>query len=190
MSSIFLPTTHRRAALRGFWIVISLVIGLIIAVAIWGFNGPQPVGAGVLTAALLTSTVFAKEDFVWLLYEGWNRFLVQPFAGISRRLVTSLCYFIIFAAVGRAGAHFRKGGSRQGGSIWMKHDLQVPNALPAPATSDHRTSGQFQWIRYYLSWAGTSGNGWAITLLPFLLILRACSRPEAEQTIFDIYTLF
>lgn len=172
--------------LRSFWIVISFIAGLAVIVVTWSIGWPRPVGIGLLAGALLVTAVFFLERLIWLFYRGWNRFLVRPFAALAGLVVTRLCYFIVFAAVGRAGSRFPQAVSHPNAGFWIKRDLPDPRSVPGFVGA----SSGIGWVRNYLTWSFQSGNAWAATLLPFLMILRACSRPQADAAVFDIYTLF
>jgi hypothetical protein len=190
MSSIaLLPTTHRRAMLRGFWITISAIGGLMIGALAHLFGSSWAIGTGIFAAVLLLALVFIQEAFVWRLYRGWNRLLVRPFTAIVQHVITRLCYFIIFVAVGRAGSRLPVTASSSQNSFWTERDLQAQTDLGSASVRVGFVP-EHGWVRGYCSWARTSGNIWAIALLPFLMILRICSRPQAETAGFNIYTLF
>ena len=46
------------------------------------------------------------------------------------------------------------------------------------------------WLRGYLRWAFQSHNAWAVSLIPFLFMLRIVSTEEPTSSGANIYTLF
>jgi hypothetical protein len=187
--NILLPATHRRAMLRSFWLIICFLTGLVTAIVAWSLGWPWPVGIALSVGALLASLVLIQENVVWFFYRAWNVF-VKMFAAIARQIATWVCYFIVFGVVGRAGSHFPLIASRASGSFWIKRDLLAHNALRESPAANIGTPRRLGWIRDYFRWTIHSGNVWAITLLPFLVILQTCSKPQAETKEFNIYTLF
>jgi hypothetical protein len=185
-----LPATTRRATVRAFWLIISGMIGAAVAAmtAYWGAT--RPLEAGSVAAALLFGLVFARERLVWRLYKGWNQWLVYPFILMAREVVTRLCYFVVFVAVGSAGSRLSLGGSSASRSFWVARPLPDGAARRMSLGSDHAAGGRLGWVTNYLSWALRSGNAWAIVLLPFLAILAALSLPEERTVASNIYTLF
>jgi hypothetical protein len=186
--NITLPSTSRRAMLRSFWFVISVLSGLTVAIlAFW--LGPGMLWASVLMTVALAMLVFVKERFVWRLYGAWNSRLARPVSAILQRVVLRLCYFIVFTAVGRAGSRLPRAEREACASFWSPRSSLAAEAYRAPfaAVWEGRRGG---WVRQYLIWAFRSGNAWAVALLPYIVLLRLCSSPEEKGVAGNIYTLF
>jgi hypothetical protein len=175
--------------LRSFWLIICVLMALVTAIVAWSLGWPWPVGIALSVGALLASLVLIQENVVWFFYRAWNVF-VKMFAAISRQVATRVCYFIVFGVVGRAGSHFPLTASRASGSFWIKRDLLVHNVFRESLATNIGSPRRLDWIHDYFRWTIRSGNMWAITLLPFLVILWICSKPQAETKELNIYTLF
>jgi hypothetical protein len=105
-------------------------------------------------------------------------------------VLLGLCFYIVFVAVGRAGARLRLERPRPNGSLWIPRGdpaslgaARYPSPLAVPI---HRTG----LCGSLLSWAKSSGNLWACCLLPFLMLLRALEPESVDDVPTNIYTLF
>jgi hypothetical protein len=173
--------------LRSFWFVISFLSGLTVMLLAVCFGRLWLISAGALLTVLLGALVFVQERFIWRLYGAWNYRLAQPLSAVSRRFVLKLCYFVIFTAVGRTGSRLALTG--RGTSAWAPRSSLSPDAYFATFAGPGAASGG--WMRQYLRWAFHSGNSWAASLLPFIVLLRLFSSPTEEKPAeANIYTLF
>ena len=189
--SLAIPSTHRRATVRSFWLVISSFVGftLMILATVCGWS--SPIAIGLLSATVLGLLVFMQERLIRCIYEAWNPRLVYPYADIAQRILSRICYFVVFATVGRGGSKLVLTACPHLSSLWTNSSSQAW----ADPTGDRSKSGRsgrtrLEWVRGYISWSIHSGNAWALSLLPFLAILRFCSVPQQRAVQSNIYTLF
>ena len=110
MIPLTLPTEDRRNTLRSFWIVISLIFGTGLWLVGWLFDVPFSLTLGLIAGTACGLLVFAKQELVHRLYQAWNRRIVRPYANTASHVVMSICFFIIFVAVGKTGSRLRPGG--------------------------------------------------------------------------------
>jgi hypothetical protein len=188
MISVTLPSEDRRATLRGFWIVISLIFGAGLWLAGWLFEVPFSLTLGLIAGTACGLLVFVKPEFVRRLYKAWNRRIIRPYANAASRTVMNICFFIIFVAVGKTGSRFRPGG--RGVTSWERRSSLPAEAYGLPYVARGEGSAETGWIRGYISWAIRSGNAWSISLLPFLWFLRLLSNRAEKALEANIYTLF
>jgi len=166
--------------MRGFWVTLGMLAAVAPAVvaaatgAVWLAVAAAALGIAVASVSRL------HERVAWRVYRAWNPRLARPFNAAATRLVCWICFFIIFVAVGKAGTTLQLAkapGSRR--SMWRP--------VPGSTAAIHGT----HWISDYVGWAAHTGNVWAITLIPFLAVLRLIATPEDANTTFaNIYTLF
>jgi hypothetical protein len=188
MISLTLPPEDRRAVLRSFWIVISLILGTGLWLVGWWFQAPFPLTIGLIAGTVCALLVFVNQEFVRRLYHAWNRRIVRPYANLASRAVMRICFFIILLATGKTGSRFGLG--RHAVTSWERRSSLPAEAYGLPYAAQGEASAGTGWIRGYLSWAIRSGNGWSISLLPFLWFLRLLSYEEKKPFAANIYTLF
>ena len=188
MTPLTLPPEDRRTVVRTFWIVISLILGTALWLVGCWFQAPLPLAIGLTAGTASASLAFVNHEFARRLYRAWNRRFIRPFANTASRFVMGICFFIIFVATGAKGSRFRFGG--HAATTWERRGSLPDNAYGLPYVSEEGLPQGIGWMRAYLCWAIRSGNGWSITLLPFLWFLRLLSYEEKKPFAANIYTLF
>jgi hypothetical protein len=188
MVPLALPQNDRQIVVRSFWVVISLIGGVGAWLAGWFVQLPYPFALAALVTAALYLFVFWNEPFVHRLYHAWNNRIIIPVARIVGEIIMRLCLFVIFAATGRLGSSLRL--EPDASSIWENRSSLPRDAyiLPFPGVGGS-TRGR-GWIRAYVRWATQSRNMWALSLIPFLALLKALVREERPAVEGSIYTLF
>lgn len=170
-----------------FAVTVSLFLGVLLAVVLWWCDFVPwllcTVGcAGALLLAQLIAPPLAEA-----LYDLWNR-LARRCVRPLRIVIAGICYFVVVAVVGLAGARLEVRRNRQDPSQWR----------PKGTLRSHEYGSTFagegiagrSWIRSYLRWSVESGNLWAVTLLPFLVLLAWLGEEEEAEFPANIYTLF
>lgn len=185
---ISLPPRAGRFELRSFWLICAGVLaGAVLALG-WRFNIFFTISLGVIMATAFYAIVLAREPFARRLYHAWNRRLVHPLTSTAAYIVMGICFFIIFAITGRLGSRFYRKGNAD--TTWTPRDALPSDAYLLPFASQGELLRKARWIRGYIHWATRSGNAWALSLIPFLWLLRLLSSEERERTEGNIYTLF
>ncbi|HXF93351.1 MAG TPA: hypothetical protein VNK46_11395 [Nitrospiraceae bacterium] len=186
---MLLPLHPRRAWLQSFWIVMCSMIGLLAGGCLAARLGTPWIATGVLAGVLLSYLGFLVPTVARGPYRLWFR-VTDLYFRIVRLAVKAACFFLIFVIVGRRKSSLLFDRPTEMASIWGPR-----NTLP-DANYPHEYEGETggakprAWVSVYLSWARSTGNGWAIGLLPFLLLLSLLE-PEQERVFpAGIYTLF
>jgi hypothetical protein len=185
---ISLPINPRRLELRSFWLICSAFVATAVVVTGWRFNALLSLAFGVLVVVPICMIVIVREPFVLRLYQGWNNRLVRPVADFATYLVLGICFFIVFVITGALGSRLRLGGNAT--TMWERRSSLPGQAYNLPSANEGQLSMDAGWIRNYFSWAGRSNNFWAISLLPFLIVLRFISNERQQREESNIYTLF
>ena len=182
---ITLPTP-RRAQLRAFWLVQSACAAIVVASAGALLGGRRYLWLGFVAAVLFLLCGFRWPSFVARLYVAWER-SAEWYAKAARRLTLKICYYVVFAAVGRVGSRIERNSGNE--SLWVRRSTLAAEAyasqcdVPIPVFSR-------SWAISYLTWARASGNLWAAGLLPFLMLIAALDTQESNEYPVAIYTLF
>jgi hypothetical protein len=185
MSMITLPAP-RRAQLRAFWLLQSACATLLVTIAGGLLGGRRYLWLGIVAAVLFWLCGFWRPSVVASVYGAWER-CAEWYAKAARSLVLKICYYVVFAAVGRVGSRIERDSGN--GSLWLRRSTLPAEAyasqcdVPLPASSR-------SWAISYLAWARASGNFWAAGLLPFLILIAALDTSENNAYPAAIYTLF
>jgi hypothetical protein len=134
---------------------------------------------------------FWKEPLVRRVYAAWNNRILRPLGNLATIIVVQICRVLIFTATGRAGS--RAQIQALSASMWNKRAIERNNTSPVPfatATENGNIAPAQGWVGNYLQWATHTGNVWAISLIPFLWLLRMVSTEEPTTAAGNIYTLF
>jgi hypothetical protein len=187
MIPVFLPFDERRACVRGFWLSLcALLAGLFIVVAWWSHAIREGI-AGVVLAALLGSVPLVGEGFARRAYRAWNHWLVRPFAASAQRVVMATL-FLIVAIVSKM--EHRSHGAESSGTMWKLRGSLPASGYGALFAGGAGDAASGAWISDYVRWAQRTGNLWATSLLPLLILLKALGGEEETRSQENIYTLF
>jgi len=169
-----------------FWLVMSLAVGLLIAILLNVLSSRYWLTLGSMAVLLLAVPGLVKPEMVLLPYKIWNK-LATIFAKSARFYLMAVCFYIVFTAVGRTGSSLRLSQAEGEDSMWT----------PWEAGSYRRAQGvvldgstQKTWIPSVVEWTKPS-NWWVCCLLPFLFLISALDSQEEETGIVtSIYTLY
>jgi hypothetical protein len=187
---ITLPSRPRRAWLMGFWLAISVCSGLLIGLLLALLIAPQWFGLGGILMLVLACTGLLRRQAIRRAYAVWNR-LAHYFSRTVQLLLMGICFYIIFVAVGRTGSTLRLAHPPPTTSLWAPRGTLASSAYVSQYGARDGASLQKGWIATFLSWAVRSGNLWALSLLPFFILLSALQIDQEKNTFpASIYTLF
>jgi hypothetical protein len=185
---ITLLSPPRRAWVRSFWLAVSLGSGLLIGLLLALLLSPRWFGLGAMVALVL-----ALPRLLWaqtIAYKLWNR-LARYFGHAAHLWLIGICFAIIVVAVGRKGSSLRLVRPSSTASLWMPRGTMAPGAYISQYSAATARAPEKGWIAAFFSWAAQSGNLWALSLLPFFMLLSAL-RTDQRKSNFpaNIYTLF
>jgi hypothetical protein len=178
-----LTFSYRRAEVIAFWIVTTGVVWLTGALSAAAFEF-RPSWLWGLAFAI---TVIAPGAFWNPWFEAgigvWNG-AVRRAAPLLRQYALAVSYYTLFAAVGASRTAIVGG---KGSSRWVAQQRDALTTLDA----DPRGNGRAEWARAIGRLARVTGRGWAITLLPLVLMLRLLGYEEPKaETLSSSYTLY
>ena len=186
MNPLTLPLEERRALVRAFWLVAGIAAaGPLLLTATW-FWLPEPAVAGMALGAAGALMPYANAEFARRVYSAWNRWVVYPFGRLATGFALTLCFSVITAvSLLRPEPISVARGSE---ATWwtVRRSLDRSEYRQLFATGQPSTG---TWAVDYLRWAWQSGNQWAISLVPFLWLLKQMPREE-ERIVENVYTLF
>ena len=185
---ILLPRP-RRAALLSFWLGMSLCAGVLAGALLACLEVPRALNLGVLVGLGMALPGVACPAAINLPYRAWNKG-ARLFARAASFALLAIYFYVVLVAVGRGGTSLVLAPPSPRQSMWVPR-----GSLPTGAyVSQHAVAGNGRaskggwWT--VLAWGVRTGNVWACSLLP-VLVLLASLESEAEQDFpAGIYTLF
>jgi len=182
-----IPEQDRRIVQRSFWLLISLGVGTVAGLAGWLVH-TNPWICGLVGFLGAGSVGFANEHLLRRFYHAWNNRVIRPLSNIASAVILRICHVLVFTATGKTGSRLQV--NRDGMSLWTQRDPARHDTMALPFAADVNGSRPNGWIRTYLRWAIHTRNLWAVSLIPFLCMLRMVSTEEPAGAAGNIYTLF
>jgi hypothetical protein len=187
---ITLLSPPRRAWLMSFWLAISLGSGLLIGLLSALLISPRWFSVGVMLALILAVPGLRWPQAVARPYRMWNR-LAHYFGRGAHLCLMGICFAIIVVAVGRKGASLRLARPSATTSLWVPRETLAPSAYNSQYSTATAAAPEKGWIATFVAWAAQSGNVWALSLLPFFILLAALRTHQSKSPFpANIYTLF
>jgi hypothetical protein len=159
-----LTISLRRSEMTAFW----LLAAVIVAVGAWMALTMTSTWARVAWAAAAGGCILIPGAFwsVWFEFgvRGWNKG-VRLLTPVLRRYTLIVCYYLFFGSVSRVGSSLDVVPQRAQSSKWTPR-------TPSDAASRRRASKSNRAYWAEVLAATRTGRGWAIFLLPFVLLLR------------------
>ncbi|MEE9569586.1 MAG: hypothetical protein V3W37_09385 [Candidatus Binatia bacterium] len=184
-----LPYPRRSAWLKGFSVVISTFSGALIGVISWLLGFLPLFGVGVFLAIVLVLSALKWPQAISKPYRAWNK-LAQNVARGMELYLSGICFYVIVGVVSLAGSSLERNPSRNIQSEWQPREMLIPGPHRSQSEVSKESCGRKGWIRTYVSWAINSGNWWAVSLLPFLILLKTLESGRHPEISSDTYTLF
>jgi hypothetical protein len=179
-----LTVSFRRAEMRAFWLVGTVTLALILysVSAALGEQRPLAWGAGAFVLVL--------PGLIWsrwfeLGVSAWNRG-VWFITYVLRAYTLRVCYYVLFAAVGRAGSSLGLELAQTESSRWISRARRE-----TPFENHRLLEGRTGWGRELLDLAGRPGRRWMVCLLPVVAILYLLRDKQPESVMLSsTYTLY
>ena len=189
---ITLPFSPRRAWLISFWSTASIVGGLLVGILLAILVSPSWFIVGLLLSVMLIIPGLLWLKATLILYQAWNG-LAHLFARGIRFWLLSICFYIIFVAVGRTGSTLELADWTVKRSLWTSRNVPAPTSGRSQLGVIVEEPIQRSWPFALLRWAIRSGNWWACCLIPFFFLVLVFEGEQQEETPLPatgIYTLF
>lgn len=177
-----------RPALASFWIVSSMAAGSAVVLVTWILLIRYPVVWGLVAGSILCLPGILRPALVGRPYEAWNR-LSRLARRAARMWITGVA-FLIIAVVGRSGGRMAWNATGDGASGWTPKRPLPPGSHRATSDVAVAPGVERGWIHALASWAGRSGNVWAWSLVPALVLLKAVERQPSGSLGGNVYTLY
>jgi hypothetical protein len=101
-----------------------------------------------------------------------------------------ICFYVIFFAVGRAGSAMKLARPVPNLSLWTSKKANPLAAFLYEFSPADRHLHPTGWLGSYLYWCKSSGQFWAVCLVPFLVMLAAVEIYTDRRFPAGVYTLF
>lgn len=186
---MMLPSPPRRGSVRSFWLVISVLAGSLSGALAAVFLSAQWFVMGLVLVPMIALPGLVWPRAVSGVYEAWNG-VAGFYCRAARVLVKGICFYLVLAPANWTSSSLRLRRPPSGQSLWTPR-----RTLPAMTYGSQYDGGggdslRTGWILRLLSWTVRSGNIWALSLLPFMVMLSALETDEEISFPSNIYTLF
>ena len=185
MLRITLPPPS-RGRLYSFWLVQSACAGFLAVIVGKATGVPQFVLAGISLGFLMALVGYAWPNAISGFYHTWDRW-AATYAAWASRLLLKICYLVVFTLVRLAGSRMTRDRKRQ--TMWMPRTTTAAEAYGSQSDLP-LAAGSQGWVRSYVRWASKSGNLWAVSLLPFLILIAVLDPERSQGYAGSLYTLF
>jgi hypothetical protein len=148
---------------------------------------------GMVITSIVALPGLFRPQLALLPYRAWNK-LARYLVRVLRLLLMGLCFYTVFLAVRcrkRRRSSLKLASSTPNESMWVLRGTLRPESYASPYLAETGHSSRSGWIANFISSITNSGEFWAFSLLPFLILLSVLQTDD-EQTNFptNIYTLF
>ena len=158
---IGMPQPPRIAWLKSFWLIMSVMTGILVsALGAW-LVATHWILLGVVVTVTVAIPGWLRPEVAMWSYKLWDR-LARGFARYARGWLTLVCFQVVFVVVGLAGSSLGLKRPQPGRSLWRGRETDADSTKPA-------VEGGRRWIAAFCAHAMKTGNGWALCLVPFLL---------------------
>ena len=181
---ILLPPKPDRLDLNVFWISLSIV-----AVATVGWAAYPSIIAPLFVAALSAVIGIRFPNVVKRGYAFW-RSLGRFYVRLARIWSIGVCFYVILGITGSTRRNLFLSRPPKGFSMWAPWITPEAALYSKPIETARRSRVNTYWLTSYLAWAKNPRHLWAVSLLPFVLLLRLVEGGEKREFPSNIYTLY
>lgn len=186
---LVLPDRPTRVMLSSFGIVLSVALGLAIALVALTLNVPHGWAWGPVGAASLAVASWRWPERISWFYHRW-RGAAQTVVRYATFALAGIC-FLILSVAGRAGSQILWGKPRGPESGWVQKRALERNAYASESEFASLDLKRAAWVSRLFHWSRASGNRWALTLVPLLVVLSGIQRdPRGGGISETTYTLY
>lgn len=188
--SLLLPTPVNKAALRAFWLAVSLAIAV---PATWVIRalGAEAVGSlttfGLVFAGVVIP-VIVRPSIAWTPYRAWN-WIIRRFSLRAIRAVTSIAFLLVMRPLS-ATSEPHQFERHTTSTSWRQRETQSAGTYRS-THYDPNGEQENTWSGLS-SWRRKSGHRAVVLLSPFVALIRLLDVDAAASTDTpsDIYTLY
>jgi hypothetical protein len=189
---IVLSQKPNRVAVFSFLLSLGVLLTVLLSAMAHMLLGSLVIGA--LAGTLITGSALGLEavrpGLMMPLYHRWNG-LATWVAYWAEAWITRVTFRIVLTSVSLPGRGQTRSDHGTEETQWRVRDTLAREAYfgqgrrlhPDPATSRH-------WAREFIAWSFSSGNGWLIWMLPFMLLLKQIQVRRGTDVPDNIYTLY
>jgi hypothetical protein len=189
---ISLESKISRRNLTGFLVstgILSFLLGTILLGALFK-SWPVAMLASGVGALLYVGFGLHWDALSIKIYRRWNQ-VADKVASLVRWWVTSIAFHLIVRVAGQSTGITNERAPGAGRSFWRERNALTAGAYAGQYNRAYRVGSQgSSWLVDYPRWCFSSGNGWLVFLLPFLLLLRGVSGERAPEVPENVYTLY
>ncbi len=187
---MLLPFPANCFQLKSFWLVMSLIIGLI-----GGYFLNIHFSIGWFLLGIIIGFAFAlpgliRPQIATIPYRAFNK-LVRGLIRFTNECFLLVCFFVIYIAGGKNGTCFKMARPNESKSLWVSI---CPDSTGVYDRNNGTSLMEFthrSWFYPLVRWIIKSGNWWMCCLLPYMILLSIFKKEKVTTTPSDnVYTLY
>jgi hypothetical protein len=180
-----LPLPQSIVRLKAFWLSVTILVSCIMGAMMAGpFSAGWFLRIGVIFLVLLLPGWSSQKLMMWS-YNRWNKIVVN-LARLGRGWII-LIVMTIITLVGKFGSKLMLSADDSIKSLWV----EVKTGRGQKTGHRIERISTYRWLSNYIRWCRSSGNGWAVFLLPYLFLLSKIETARYKPSIpKNTYTLY
>ncbi len=178
--------------LRSFWLVVSLIIGLLIGFFLNIIFSPIWFVFGLFIAIGLAIPGLIRPQLANIPYRVFNK-AARVFTYCANEWILFVCFFIIYITGGTKGSSLRLTKPNKSESLWEPRSLGSPGICGSSMNKSVLLpeSSQSGWFFIFIRWVIKSGNWRLLYLLPYFVLIAVFRKEKLSTTISEnVYTLY
>ena len=187
---MLLPFPANIFQLKGFWLVMSLIIGLLIGYFLNILFSPIWFVSSIFITFGIAVPGLIRPRVATMPYRAFNK-LVRGFIRFTNECILLVCFFTIYIAGGKNSSFIKLVRPHESESLWVPRyqdssGIHGTNNVVVMTKSTHSS-----WLFTFVRWAIKSGNWWMFCLLPYMILIAVFKKEKLQTTISEnIYTLY
>ncbi len=187
---MLLPFPANSFQLKGFWLVMSLIIGLTGGYFLNSLSSLSWFILGIFIAFSLAIPGLILSKIAVIPYQTFNKF-VRILTRCANESILLVCFIVVYIAGGKNGSYIKLDRPRESESLWVPRcqdssGIYGTNNVVVITESTHSS-----WFFTFVRWAIKSGNWWMCCLLPYMILIAVFKKEKLQTTISEnIYTLY
>ncbi len=187
---MLLPFPANSFQLSGFWLVMSVIIGLLIGYFLNILFSPIWFVSSLFITFGIAMPGLIRPRIATIPYRAFNK-SVRALTYCVNEWSLIVCFLVVCTAGGKKGSLMKLARPHESESLWRPrcqssseiHGTNNPVVMPISPNSS--------WLFTFVRWTIKSGNWWMFCLLPYMILIAAFKKEKLQTVISEnIYTLY
>jgi hypothetical protein len=181
-----------RVGAFSFLLSLGILLTVVLSAVAHALLGWLLVGAlaGATITGLALGLEVVRPGIMMPIYVQWN-VLATLVARWAEAWITGVAFRIVLTSVGLPGRGKTPPPDGAEDTQWRIRDTLAKAAYFGQGRRPHTDPAiSRHWVSEFITWSFSSGNGWLIWMLPFMLLLKQIQVRRGSEVPDNIYTLY